>query len=143
MRRSLVDELRDDHENGSEASSDEDMSRESRLALNRYRRMRLSSPALWKAATKRAKLVVDSLKKGRFFGGTVIMLAKLIAAEIKEKTAVEPSVQNVRDAITSMILDDQRREHAFVYYDKVLRLYRTFKVGRQAIRNSKAPEKAI
>ena len=127
MRKSLKSVYEED-----DKDNDREETRESNLALKRYRRLRLASPALWKASTRRAKLVVNSLKKGRMFGATIIALGKLIMSELKEKSYVEPSVTNVRDALTSIILDEYEREKAFAFYDKLLRMYETFKRNRLA-----------
>jgi hypothetical protein len=117
-----------------ERDNDDTETHESRSALARYRRLRLSSPAQWKAATRRAKLVVNSIKKSRLPGQSLIALGKLIMAELKEKTHVEPSVTNVRDAITAMVFDPADRDKAFLFYDKLIRLYEIFKRNRNNVK---------
>lgn len=100
----------------------------------RYKQLKLGSPAIWLAASRRAKLVSDSIKKSRHVALVLIPFMKLLHKEASEKTFVEPSVQNVQDVLAAMILEQPLREKAFAFYERLLSLRELFRRSQHRLR---------
>lgn len=92
------------------------------LALKRFKKLKFSNPALWKASVKRAKFVIDCANKERKIYSAALAFGRFS----KEKTFIDPSTTNVIDAITALISDIREREKYIVFYKKILRTYRNF-----------------
>lgn len=95
--------------------------------LARYRRIRKSSPVIWKAAQRRARLIVNALKKNRMAITVLLPFMRLIKQEIALSSFAEPTKENVQDALRAMILDEQEQQKAFRLYEQVVRLHSMFR----------------
>lgn len=95
--------------------------------LARYRRIRKSSPVVWKAAQRRARLITNALKKNRMAVTVLLPFMRLVKQEIALNSFAEPTKENVQDALRAVILDEQERQKAFRLYDQVMRLHSMFR----------------
>jgi len=106
--------------------------------LERYRRLRLSSPVLWKAAQRRARLVMNASKKRRMAATLLLPFMRVIKLELAEGSFAEPSKQNVEDALRAMILDTGERQRAFRLYEQLLRIHSMFRLSQHLTKKKPA-----